>query len=59
MEGELGRGEGEVDILMSHTHWDHIMGFPFFKPAYVPGNKLTIYSINANGTFCWEAGKTY
>jgi phosphoribosyl 1,2-cyclic phosphodiesterase len=30
-------------ILMSHCHWDHIMGFPFFTPAYVPGNKVTIY----------------
>lgn len=48
MEGELGRGEGEVDILMSHTHWDHIMGFPFFKPAYVPGNKLTIYGVHGS-----------
>jgi phosphoribosyl 1,2-cyclic phosphodiesterase len=30
-------------IFMSHTHWDHIMGFPFFTPAYIPGNKLKIY----------------
>ena len=25
-----------VNIFMSHVHWDHIMGFPFFGPAYVP-----------------------
>src|SRR5262249_57141458 len=25
-------------VFMSHTHWDHIMGFPFFMPAYMPGN---------------------
>jgi phosphoribosyl 1,2-cyclic phosphodiesterase len=30
-------------IFMSHVHWDHIMGFPFFMPAYTPGNELTIY----------------
>lgn len=30
-------------IFMSHLHWDHIMGFPFFTPAYVPGNKIKIY----------------
>lgn len=30
-------------IFMSHVHWDHIMGFPFFTPAYIPGNKVTIY----------------
>ncbi len=32
-----------VHIFMSHMHWDHIMGFPFFGPAYVPKNKLFIY----------------
>jgi len=30
-------------VLMSHVHWDHIMGFPFFTPAYVPGNRVRIY----------------
>jgi len=32
-----------VHIFMSHMHWDHIMGFPFFGPAYGPKNKLFIY----------------
>jgi phosphoribosyl 1,2-cyclic phosphodiesterase len=32
-----------VHIFMSHMHWDHIMGFPFFGPAYVPKNRLRIY----------------
>ena len=31
-------------ILLSHTHWDHISGFPFFPPAFAPGNELTIYA---------------
>ena len=30
-------------VFMSHLHWDHIMGFPFFAPAYVPGNTIRIY----------------
>jgi len=30
-------------ILLSHTHWDHIQGFPFFKPAFIPGNEFTLY----------------
>ena len=34
---------GEFHILMSHVHWDHIMGFPFFGPAYVPGQRIRIY----------------
>lgn len=31
-------------VFMSHLHWDHIMGFPLFTPAYVPGNRIRIYS---------------
>jgi phosphoribosyl 1,2-cyclic phosphodiesterase len=31
-------------VFMSHLHWDHIMGFPFFTPAYIPGNVIKIYS---------------
>lgn len=30
-------------VLLSHTHWDHIMGLPFFVPAYVPGNVVRFY----------------
>jgi phosphoribosyl 1,2-cyclic phosphodiesterase len=31
-----------IYIGLSHTHWDHIQGFPFFKPAYDPRRQLTI-----------------
>jgi CheY-like chemotaxis protein len=30
-------------ILIGHTHWDHIQGFPFFTPAFVPGNEFDVY----------------
>lgn len=30
-------------LFVSHTHWDHIQGAPFFVPMFVPGNKLVIY----------------
>lgn len=30
----IRRGLASADILLSHTHWDHINGFPFFAPAY-------------------------
>jgi phosphoribosyl 1,2-cyclic phosphodiesterase len=30
-------------ILLSHTHWDHIQGLPFFEPAYMPDTELIIY----------------
>jgi len=34
-------------VLVSHVHWDHIMGFPFFVPAYIPGNRIRLYSCHA------------
>ena len=35
------------NVFLSHLHWDHIMGFPFFRPAYVPGNLIRIHSCHA------------
>ena len=35
------------NFFMSHVHWDHIMGFPFFTPAYLKGNHLRIYGGHA------------
>ena len=41
---EHGRGrEHCFNIFLSHPHWDHIMGFPFFAPAYIPGNRIRIF----------------
>jgi len=34
-------------VLVSHVHWDHIMGFPFFVPAFIPGNRIRLYSCHA------------
>lgn len=31
-------------ILLSHTHWDHIQGWPFFTPAFIPGNEFTVFA---------------
>ena len=36
-----------VHMLVTHTHWDHIQGFPFFTPIYIPGNELFIYGPRA------------
>lgn len=32
-----------ANILLGHTHWDHIQGFPFFSPAFVKGNTVAIH----------------
>ncbi|MDP6958895.1 MAG: MBL fold metallo-hydrolase [Planctomycetota bacterium] len=36
-----------IHILLSHTHWDHIQGFPFFTPIYFPGNEIFVYGPRA------------
>lgn len=33
-------------IFVGHTHWDHIQGFPFFAPAFIPGNEFAVYSLH-------------
>jgi phosphoribosyl 1,2-cyclic phosphodiesterase len=38
----------ELALLLSHYHWDHIQGLPFFVPIYAPGTRLTIVG-GANG----------
>jgi len=40
-----------VHLFFSHVHWDHIQGFPFFGPAFVPGNTIHMYGAsNSRGT---------
>ncbi|MBC8269118.1 MAG: MBL fold metallo-hydrolase, partial [Rhodospirillaceae bacterium] len=38
----LKRDIREAHLLMTHTHWDHINGFPFFVPAYDPNRSIHI-----------------
>ena len=33
----------DVNVFLTHTHWDHIQGLPMFVPIFVPGNKVTIH----------------
>ena len=40
MREDIKKGPISADIFITHTHWDHIMGFPMFTPIYVPGTKL-------------------
>jgi phosphoribosyl 1,2-cyclic phosphodiesterase len=43
MRSDLPKGPIRTKLFLTHTHWDHIMGFPFFTPVFVPGTELTIY----------------
>ncbi len=38
-----------VDLLVSHTHWDHIQGLPFFRPFFEPGNAIRIWGARQGG----------
>ncbi len=44
MEESFGEGRGEASILISHTHWDHVQGLPFFSPLYRAGNQIQIFA---------------
>jgi phosphoribosyl 1,2-cyclic phosphodiesterase len=48
MRTEFQSGRGTAHILISHTHWDHIQGLPFFSPLYEEGNKLLVYARQRN-----------
>jgi phosphoribosyl 1,2-cyclic phosphodiesterase len=45
----LARGERRHILLLSHCHWDHINGFPFFAPAYCPGHELRVLAGHLSG----------
>ena len=44
MEEAFGDGRGTASILISHTHWDHVQGLPFFSPLYRTGNQVHIFA---------------
>lgn len=33
----------KINLLLTHAHWDHLSGFPFFKPIYLKSSKITVY----------------
>jgi phosphoribosyl 1,2-cyclic phosphodiesterase len=38
----MAKGKVDVTLLLSHVHWDHIQGLPFFAPLYVPGTRIHV-----------------
>ena len=33
----------KCSVFLTHTHWDHIQGLPFYTPLFVPGNEINFY----------------
>jgi len=49
-EAIIATGESvKAFVIISHPHWDHIQGFPFFKPAFITGNEFTIIGAQSRG----------
>ncbi len=48
MMARFGPSGQTYHIFMSHMHWDHVMGFPFFTPIYIPGNRIVIHGCHSN-----------
>jgi ribonuclease BN (tRNA processing enzyme) len=42
-EIKAGKGPKLINLFLTHTHWDHIQGLPFFTPAFMKGIKIVIY----------------
>ena len=45
---EFGSRPIEASLLISHTHWDHIQGLPFFAPAYSANNVVRLFAANGH-----------
>ncbi len=45
MGGPCALGRGEVHLLFTHFHWDHLVGLPFFIPIFIPGNKIHFHAV--------------
>jgi phosphoribosyl 1,2-cyclic phosphodiesterase len=43
VRNDLPRGPIHTELFLTHTHWDHIMGFPMFTPIFIPNTELKVY----------------
>lgn len=45
MKGPARQGRGTIHIFLTHFHWDHLIGLPFFAPHFVAGNRIHYYAV--------------
>lgn len=43
VKNDLPKGPIKTQLFLTHTHWDHIMGFPFFIPIFIPNTELQVF----------------
>ncbi|WP_412070526.1 MBL fold metallo-hydrolase [Rubrivirga sp. IMCC43871] len=48
LAAEAAGAAGEVHVALSHFHWDHLQGLPFFAPLYTPGQTVRFYAATAD-----------
>ena len=48
VRGPAGKGQAEIHIFLTHFHWDHLIGLPFFAPNFIKGNKIHFYAVQPN-----------
>lgn len=45
MKGPASKGKAVVHIFLTHFHWDHLIGLPFFTPIFIAGNRINFYAV--------------
>lgn len=45
MSGPAAKGKANIHIFLTHFHWDHLIGLPFFAPLFITGNRINFYAV--------------
>jgi len=45
LKGPAGKGKATIHVFLTHFHWDHLIGLPFFTPNFIAGNRINYYAV--------------